>query len=554
MVNKNDPKDIEKLLGEKMQELADTVDCFDKIADRAFPQAGIKDNENWFTVTGLENVTVRSKRTKRLKWAALAAAAAVAIMVIPKTGILPELLSHTGRNSQGVFESVLAEISDSTASGDFITFDVPLSYYISNDVLITPLLPCPFEANDKEDALVRLYIRVIDSYPTNEVYALEYTGSFTGSGIIAAAYTDTKFIQADIDKIEFADRIVPELKSREISQAVENSFYDAGKGNLALHGTQAVSLASFTFIQHIKTDDNLYPLAATDVIYYHNDARFNEEHFYDTYTYSATVNGNNEIEDLPEREFSWKTSVYKSGKSAFPDNNASSFTRTQIFGAEPDTDIEQKGWAAVTPIGEDTELPEVYGNKLSLEYCRPFKMGTFSTVLSPAQYCTAGFRMYFSPYKDLNLYSNNAKSVSISCGSSEIYSAALDAPYYSEAEHLPEFSDSFLAYYNEAAALRLEDTVSLIANIQSQIERNKEEIRKLRKKQDKTEEDSEKIAQYELQNNNLENEISYLEKQIKILQSISEGTDDGREGRISSFHIDEDGTVRFGVGGGMTTE
>jgi len=528
MVNKkNDEKDIEKLLGEKMAELADNVDCFDKIADRAFPKTGLNDTEDWFTVTGLENVTVRSKKTKRLKWAAVAAAAAVAVMAVPKTEIVPKLLSQLGSGSKSSFDSMISDICDTTSSGDFITFDVPLNYYIDNDVLITPLLSCPFEANIKEDALVRLYIRTVDNYPTNEVYALEYTGTFTSSSVIAAAFTDVRFTKEDVDKIQLSDRIVPDIRSKDISQAVENIFYDTDKGNLALHGKQTVSLASFTLIQHIKTDDALYPLAATDVIYYHNDARYCDEHYYDSFTYSATVNGNTEITDLPEREFAWKKSVYRNGRSAFPEKNASSFTKTEIFGAEPDEDIEQKGWAAVYPIHDDTVLPEIYGNKLSLDYCRPYRMGTFSTVLSPAQYCTAGFRMYFSPYKDLTLYSDFTPCVKIYCDDSMIYSAAVSVRYSSEEMEAAEFSDAYITYFNEVSAKSLEDTLRFMGNIQGEIASKKEEINRLRKKEDKTEEDLLLIDQYEEEVRWLEQSNADMEVQMNIIENNMNGIYDG---------------------------
>lgn len=512
--------DIEKLLSNKLDELAENVDCFGKITDRAFPKTGTKDTENWFTVTGLENVTVRSKRTKKLRWAALAAAAAVALMVIPKTEIIPKVLTHIVDNGKGTFESIIDHITDETQKGEFISFDVPLSYYITNDVLITPLLSCPFEDSGKEDTYVRLYIRTVDSYPTNEVYAIEYTGSFTDSGIIAAAYTDTKFTKEDIEQIELCDRIVPEEFSKEIDRAVEDNFWDDGMGNLALNGDNAVSLASFTLIQHIKTAEGLYPLAATDVIYYHNDARFQEEHYYDTFTYSATVYGNKEIEDLPEREFGWKRSVYRNGRSAFPEKNASSFTRTEIFGSEPTEEIPQKGWAAAAPLTFGNPVSELYGSKLELEYFHWYRQGTFSTVLSPAAYCANSFRMYTSPYKDGLYYSSSpSRTVKIMYNGKAIYSGAIGLSETSEAENVMMFSESYNEYVEESLIQMNAEYDRIVAELNANIAEKRSFLKALTDGADSDNEEIQKqIEQYDTEIEILKQQLAYCEQQQLIIE------------------------------------
>ena len=49
--------EFEKLLKNKMNELSENVDCFDKIAERAYMSDNVDFSDSEFTVTDLENVT-----------------------------------------------------------------------------------------------------------------------------------------------------------------------------------------------------------------------------------------------------------------------------------------------------------------------------------------------------------------------------------------------------------------------------------------------------------------------------------------------------------------
>ena len=95
-------------------------------------------------------------------------AAAVLAFVIPETDIVPKILSGISPDGKDRYESALSRMEEAISWGDFISFDVPLSYYIRNDVLITPLMPCPFEKSSKDDAMVRLFIRTADGTATKK--------------------------------------------------------------------------------------------------------------------------------------------------------------------------------------------------------------------------------------------------------------------------------------------------------------------------------------------------------------------------------------------------
>ncbi len=520
MKNNNDQKDIAKLLCDRMDELSDTVDVFDKITDRAYPQSMTDPSESGYIVTGLENVTQKSRRHRALKWISAAVAAAVLAFVIPETDILPKILSGISPDGKDRYESALSRMEEAISWGDFISFDVPLSYYIRNDVLITPLMPCPFEESSKDDAMVRLFIRTADGTATNEVYAVEYTDSFEKSKYIAVACSDARFTPKDIKEIEMSDRIIPEAYCQKVKDDIENRFYDDGYGILALDGKEAVSLASYSLMQYVKTEDDETKLAVTDVVYYHSMARFNKEHYYDTYTYTTTVNGNEEITNLPEKEYSWKRSVYFSGISAFPEKFSSDFTETDIFGTKTEADIEYKGWAAIKPMKNSADLQTVYDAPLSLEYHLFANHGTFSTVLPPAEYCRNEFALYVSPYRDRRHYSTTPTIIRITCGSEEICSVPEVFTRSSETEDDRIFlSDSYKEYYDEMVAMSIDDNMEFLLNTQRAIEEIQIQINEMKLAPEDTKEYRTRLA-------SLESSLEWYKESVSL---ISQRIDDAMQ-------------------------
>lgn len=542
----NDQNDIEKLLNDKMKDLSDTVDVFSKITDRAYPQSMTDTSDNGYIVTGLENVTARSRRHRVLKWISAAAAVAVLCFVIPKTDIVPKMLSHISTEGENRYQSAVNRMNNAVGWGDFIVFDVPLSYYIKNDVLITPLMPCPFEDSDKDNALVRLFIRTVDGIATNEVYAVEYTDSFDKSRYIAVACSDVQFTKEEVSRLELCDRIIPEPYCQEAEDAIENRFYDDEGGILKLDGKTAVSLASYSLMQYVKTTDDETRLAVTDVIYYHEQARFNEQHYYDTYTYTTTINGDEEVKNLPEREYSWKRSVYFSGSAAFPDKNGSDFTKTEIFGTSTAGEHHRKGWAAVQPLTDNPVLDNIYGDRLDLEYNNSFaNQGTFSTVLSPAEYCTSGFRMYFSPYKEENYYyssnSDTIKDIRITLGDREIYRSHSSIPSAKYRESETVFSPSYMEYVYDSVSSGLSFSHEELDTLTAELNKKNQIIEdlKLKQKTEYSEEREVEITQYSLEVLSLEQQIRYHVQRINMAEQYKSTHSEGEE----SF-----GTHDFGTG------
>lgn len=158
-MKKNDfssDQEFEKILKEKMNELSASVDCFDKISARAFPEKDSDFSECGFTVSDLENVTGKRRFPPVLRWVSAAAAIVLCIGVIPKTAIINSLRDPAEKSSgKSTYTRLLSEIKDETQSGSYYICDLSLDDYISRDVLVTPLYSCPFEESN-EDMNVRL--------------------------------------------------------------------------------------------------------------------------------------------------------------------------------------------------------------------------------------------------------------------------------------------------------------------------------------------------------------------------------------------------------------
>ena len=389
----NEAYDIEKLLADKMDSLSGSADCFDKITERAFPQSDLDFSESGFTVTGLENVTAKSRRKKIIRWTAAAAAVIVGIAVIPKTGILGLLGSNINRSGRNIYESAVQGII-STVSDDegFTSMDIPLDVYSKYDVLVTPGISCPFEYSGRTDAMVRLYIRTIDGIKTNEMYAVEYSGEYTEAGFIAAAAASAEFSASDITEArqKFANSDLS-YSDTAVDNAIKNNFSDDGNGILWLSGN-AVSLASFSQVSLIKTEDGIQP-EVCDVIYYHNGAKSSDEYFYDI----NISGGADEVQTEDEQNSIWQYSVYFNGRNAAPEHSQSAFTRTKLFDEEHEVNNDFPGYAYVMPLSDNNEG---YGDEIKLSFIVDNYVfrGVFSTIRTPFSAEYSDLRLYFSPY------------------------------------------------------------------------------------------------------------------------------------------------------------
>ena len=329
MKKKNDivgDQEFEKLLKDKMNELSSSVDCFDKISARAFPETDSDFSDSEFTVRDLENVTGRRKTVPVLKWTAVAAAVVLFVGILPRTAFVQEFISNIGKDNDSQYRSILAEISEENLEHTYKIYDMPLKEYIEKDVLYTPYYSCPFYEDVKDDINVRVYIRMYNDLPTNQIYAVEYAGDYDKNNILAVADSKAKFTDADFEKIG-ATEVLDDVLTKSI---VNKVFFGTKRDDVVDSDDQKVIAASFMYDHVFKYNDNV-DLLHTEVLYcnYLND---NRKYFYDmAVTAIDEESGQRYRFEMPDEKEMWNCSVYFNGTSVMPEENHSLFTRRNYF-------------------------------------------------------------------------------------------------------------------------------------------------------------------------------------------------------------------------------
>lgn len=312
--------DIEEILKDRMNRLSDSVNCFDRISAKAFPEKNQDFYESGFTISDLENVTDKARRINFVKWVSVAVAAVVCIAVIPRTNLVQNILCNIG-SSKNSFTRILEEIDYQTENNDYLISDYPLDYYIQNDVLITPLFSCPFEKNNEKNANVRIYTRQINGINTNQTYAVQYIGEYSENSIVAVAEPQYKFSDYDAEQ---AQNMAVDFSDTNYSTSAVQYNFSWGDNGLS-DNNENVSLASFTYNLLFKDENDIIPMTS-ETLYGHKTE--SDDYFYDIILTSSTEQ---EKMTFNDNTAMWKKSVYFNGNPANPTENNSKFTRTELF-------------------------------------------------------------------------------------------------------------------------------------------------------------------------------------------------------------------------------
>lgn len=315
--NINTDQEFEKLLKDKMNELADSSDCFSKISERVFIEENTDFDDSEFVVTELENITGKRRFSPLLKTAAAGLAAVLVIGFVPKTTPFRKLMCNIGSPNSDTFTGLVREITESTSENsgmDFHVYDMKLEEYINKDILVTPLYSCPFEDIGREDIRVRVFVRCCEDLLTNQIYAVEYSGEFAEENFIAAAETKADFSADDLEKSY--NKIQDRLKTS--CSAFINE----------LNNSKESIAASFTDHCLFKSLDEVY-LLGSNVAYCTSDN--GASYSYDIMNFTISQTGT--FKDnfyISQTDLKWKYSVYRSGESAFPEMDNSLFKKKTV--------------------------------------------------------------------------------------------------------------------------------------------------------------------------------------------------------------------------------
>ncbi|MDD6278752.1 MAG: hypothetical protein PUA81_03040 [Oscillospiraceae bacterium] len=396
---KTELTDFEKNLKLKMDELASSVDCFEKISQRAFPEVASEYDEFEDSVSELEHDSGRHMPIRMASFIAAAAAVALCLFFLAKPGsFLNNALSNIGSKSEKqLYREIIAEIKSETAANSYDTYDLALDEFISNDVLISPLYGCPFEENKHGSSIrVRVFVRTCGGIQTNQIYAVEYDGDYEDENFIAAADSKVKFDSDEIGEIDF-----------------KKYLFDFANGELPYDRTLA---ADFTYTSLYKSGDEIIPLSS-EVIYSHENGS-------DDYTYDIRVYDNKymrmlDINEILSFENEWNNVVYYNGTSAAADEELSDFVYDEL--KENNTEIS--GIEIISPISctEFTfseEVSERIGAVLK------FHGNSESEIKIPAAFDssnTDSFLIFYTDDPEITIieYENSSLGLSYRCSAYE---------------------------------------------------------------------------------------------------------------------------------------
>lgn len=386
----NGADELEKELRNKMSELSSNVDCFEKISARAFPETDQDFSDSELTVSDLENVTGRRRAVPVLKWVSIAAAAVVCIGVLPRTVFFQEFMADLGTDSNRKYRDMISEIQRETEVNDYKVYDMPLSEYIEDDILISPLYSCPFEAENTDDINVRVFVREIEGVPTNQIYAVEYTGDYNESNFLAAAESKAKFTNKDIEAI---GDISTEANDYKAYRAACNAFTGDKYALLVDEDGKRATAASFAYVHIFKYDDVVKTLQ-TQVLYCNYDEDC-EKYYYDMMTscYDEELGGLVEY-ILPEADKLWKTSLNYDGSDAMPKESNSAFNRKDFFAdaAEYEDLTETLSWYEPYNLADEALVDD---KVQTMRFSENSAVKTFKTPADSS--IKAAMRMY-EPY------------------------------------------------------------------------------------------------------------------------------------------------------------
>ena len=302
-------QEFEQFLKGKMNELSDSVNCFDKIAERAFHDEEAEFEDSEFVVTELENITGRRRYSPLWKGLAVGLAAVFTLVVLPKTSVYRKAMCNLGNPDSNIYGTLVNDILRNTAeeSGiSFSTYDMELEEYIKKDVLVTPLYSCPFEDIGREDIRVRVFVRNYDDILTNEIYAVEYSGDYSEANFIAAAATSARFSQEELKE-----------HSCELSGDLQFSI------NADIPDENGINA---TFFQSAVFKDLNETFCVISLVKYGTTDNGESYRYNITNLKKSSEDSSLIPYELPQNSLKWKYSVYSNGESALPETNGSIFS------------------------------------------------------------------------------------------------------------------------------------------------------------------------------------------------------------------------------------
>ena len=315
-------RDFERDLKQLIDGLSDSVDCFDKIARRAYIKETVRSANNAYTVSGVDNV---SERRKFRFFPAVAVSLAVCLCV---SFFLPISLFHRPGNNvtedpkheNEQYQALKAELYSELNSTWFVYEykDCLIDEFNADSLFINPL--CVYKIPESDATHVRVYTKTIEyggkKYPTNQVYLVTYYRNFTDDNIVAIIDSGAKITEEEL--APFREQL-PSQPTAEWNAQINTNYCTTLDGETANSNSGSVkwqeerfkslitntftvfsdgrfgyikkpaSIASFAYASIFKAGDSVVCLSS-DVLYWNIREYKNNENLFSNASYNIAHN------------------------------------------------------------------------------------------------------------------------------------------------------------------------------------------------------------------------------------------------------------------------
>lgn len=197
----NFEKSFEKELAQKMNELSDSVNCFDRIAKKAFPSDNTVSEDGYYSESGLENITGK----KHFSFIPVLTTVFVLFLgsFLVIQGSFKEFFCNIKQHNDeyyNTFSDLKSELDYELKSFNYNFYDLSYDDYVMNISCINPLINKELIKQD-ENTKVRIYTKTFqinqNRTETNQIYIVQYINDYCDENIISITDTKAKFNTED---------------------------------------------------------------------------------------------------------------------------------------------------------------------------------------------------------------------------------------------------------------------------------------------------------------------------------------------------------------------
>ncbi|MGN0677936.1 MAG: hypothetical protein ACI4K5_09330 [Ruminococcus sp.] len=512
---KNFEKDFEKNLSDKMSELSDNVNCFDRIAKKAFPENNGITEDGYYSESGLENVTGR-KHFPFAPVLTVAFAIFIGSLLIMQSSIKEFFYQMKQNNGEyyNTFADIKSELDYELENFTYIYYDLSFDEYQMNIGCINPLAECPLIKED-EDTKVRVYTKIFtvgnQKTETNQIYLVHYLGEYCDENIISITDSTAKFSNNDKDNATFFPQYNITWQNV-VNPSPYSDFYYPPADDM-----QNMFEINYHFLYKEQESGKVYNLLSSGIFWFdESDTNQDIKHYdivsiYNPNTNSDTLNFDGQYETVDNSIYEfydvqnlWNETVYQYDEHTGFDDVAEDnyFIRENISESITQKDIFLDNYIYVNDGSSSSASPnyerQIINNQRTLEVKIPVRDNSFEKIIKIAE------------------YSNNISS-------SEIYENNIIKLFSQEnIQKLNDYDTDFIqkseTVSNEADALIKEQIESSdkIAELQAKSDILEAQIVELEKNGEDTDELYKELDSIDLQINEFDAEISKIAMQTAL--------------------------------------